>query len=95
MAQDSKEWNLVERAFKFTMPNATITKLEKIKNTHLREVFEQEMKYVRSKYGAPAEVKYLFHGTSQTDPNLIFRSEEGFDMRFSSSGMWGKAVYFA
>ena len=26
---------------------------------------------------------------------MIYDSEEGFDMRFSSGGMWGIAVYFA
>jgi hypothetical protein len=26
---------------------------------------------------------------------LIYDGEEGFDMRFSASGMWGQGVYFA
>ena len=37
----------------------------------------------------------LFHGTSSTVPEVIYSSEEGFDMRFSNEGMWGRAVYFA
>ena len=37
----------------------------------------------------------LFHGTSDTFPDLIYDSEEGFDMRFSLCGMWGYANYFA
>lgn len=37
----------------------------------------------------------LFHGTSGADPSLVYTGEEGFDMRFSSGGMWGQAVYFA
>jgi len=37
----------------------------------------------------------LFHGTRTTDPSLVYKGEEGFDMRFSEGGMWGKAVYFA
>ena len=39
--------------------------------------------------------KELFHGTRQNDPKLIYDGEDGFDMRFSSQGMWGQANYFA
>ena len=31
----------------------------------------------------------LYHGTSKTDPQSIYDSEEGFDIRFSNVGMWG------
>ena len=31
----------------------------------------------------------LFHGSSFTAPEEIYKSEEGFDMRFSRQGMWG------
>ena len=37
----------------------------------------------------------LFHGTRNTPPEQIYTSEEGFDMRFSPGGMWGRANYFA
>ena len=37
----------------------------------------------------------LFHGTSDNDQQQIYDSEEGFDMQFSASGMWGQANYFA
>jgi len=37
----------------------------------------------------------LFHGTSSTDPQMIYQGEDGFDMRFSRSGMWGQGIYFA
>ena len=40
-------------------------------------------------------VKHLFHGTSSTDPSLIYKSESGLDMRFSKPGMYGKGIYFA
>ena len=38
---------------------------------------------------------YLYHGTSSVSPDQIYKSEEGFDSRFSNQGMWGQAVYFA
>jgi hypothetical protein len=38
----------------------------------------------------------LWHGTSDTDPKLIYSSQEGFDMRYGKKGcMWGTACYFA
>lgn len=37
----------------------------------------------------------LFHGTSNTEPALIYEGEEGFDMRHSRKGLWGRGIYFA
>lgn len=37
----------------------------------------------------------MYHGTSQTTPEKIYKSEEGFDIAFSNVGMWGVANYFA
>ena len=39
--------------------------------------------------------KMLFHGTRTNKPRLIYEGEDGFDMRYSAEGMWGKANYFA
>ena len=38
---------------------------------------------------------YLWHGTRTTEPSKIYRGEEGFDVIFSSEGMWGQGLYFA
>ena len=40
-------------------------------------------------------MKHLFHGTRQTDPKLIFGTEDGLDIRFSNSGAYGNGIYFA
>ncbi len=37
----------------------------------------------------------MYHGTSSTPPTAIYKSEEGFDMRYSKAGSWGYANYFA
>ncbi len=37
----------------------------------------------------------LYHGTRATPPEFIYTGEEGFDMKFSPGGMWGRANYFA
>ena len=40
--------------------------------------------------------KMLFHGTGNTQPRNIYRSEHGFDFRFSrETCLWGKGAYFA
>jgi hypothetical protein len=43
---------------------------------------------------AGAELQ-LWHGCRHTDPRIILSDEVGFDPRFSQSGMWGRASYFA
>ena len=37
----------------------------------------------------------LWHGTSGTDPMVIINGEEGFDIKYSQAGKWGKGLYFA
>jgi poly [ADP-ribose] polymerase 10/14/15 len=40
-------------------------------------------------------MKHLFHGTRATAPKQIYSTEDGLDIRFSNSGMYGQGVYFA
>ncbi len=39
--------------------------------------------------------KLLFHGSSCTKPEEIYKGDAGFDMRFSNNGLWGRGNYFA
>lgn len=39
--------------------------------------------------------RFLFHGTQANDPELIYNSEDGLDIRFSRAGMMGQGIYFA
>ena len=91
----SPEWAPIEMRFKLTQPGTTITKIQRIQNRHLWKVFYNEMELVAENCGGVAQTKELFHGTSNTNPELLYNSEEGFDMRFSPGGMWGRANYFA
>ena len=36
----------------------------------------------------------VFHGSRSTDPSENYSSLEGFDFRFSTEGLWGRANYF-
>ena len=49
----------------------------------------------KRKLGSQPRILNLYHGTSYTQPSIIYTSEEGFDMRHSQAGLWGRAVYFA
>ena len=40
-------------------------------------------------------VKHLFHGSKHTEPQLIYASEEGLDIRYANEGIYGRGIYFA
>jgi hypothetical protein len=40
-------------------------------------------------------LKHLFHGTRDTNPKLIYGTEDGLDIRFSNPGAYGTGIYFA
>ena len=76
----------------------TINKVEKIYNCVIYEKFINEFKRMLRKYpqkGINDIMKHLFHGTRQTDPKMIYGSEDGLDIRFSNPGAYGTGVYFA
>ena len=93
--EGSVEWNQVTSKFKQTMPDATIVSVERVQNKWLWEKYSQHKEMLRKKNNGAINEMQLFHGTRNNDPKLIYSSEEGFDMRFCASGMWGQANYFA
>lgn len=60
-------------------------------------MFSIEKQNVHEKLGGkePLDVQYLYHGTRNTPPSAIYTGEEGFDMRYSAAGFYGKGNYFA
>ena len=91
----SQEFQKVLTRMRETMPNVTIQKLERIQNQWLWEKYAQHRTRIHKKNKGKIEEEDLFHGTRDTDPSLIYKGEEGFDMRFSSGGTWGEGNYFA
>ena len=89
------EWNQVEKLFKSTMIKTKITCIKRIQNKWLWEKYVQHKTRMDRKNDGRVHERQLFHGTSDTQPEKIYQSEEGFDMRFSRDGMWGQANYFA
>jgi len=72
-----------------------IVQINRIQNTWLWENYVMHKKRLDLKNDGIINEKELFHGTRGNDPKFIYEGENGFDMRFSASGMWGQANYFA
>ena len=94
LTQGTPEWSRVEQRFTQTMQNQ-IVQIDRIQNTWLWENYVMHKKRLGLKNDGIINEKDLFHGTRGNDPKLIYEGENGFDMRFSASGMWGQANYFA
>ena len=94
LSQYSIEWKHVADQFKETMPSAEIISIKRIQNKWLWEKYAQTKKRMHQKNSGVVNEKELWHG-SRTNAESIYDSEEGFDMRFSLDGMWGRANYFA
>ena len=95
VTQDTPEWKKVSTMFHVTMPGATILKITRLQNIWLWEKYVRHRKMLHTKNDGKVNEKELFHGTRGNNPENIYASEEGFDMRFSRDGMWGRANYFA
>ncbi|KAG2386789.1 hypothetical protein C9374_001824 [Naegleria lovaniensis] len=100
VANNSNEYLQILNRFKETMPNSTIVSIERIQNKFLYQAFKNEMdrlESIKKELNGSWSCKpaQLFHGTRGTNPILIYNGQDGFDMRFSASGMWGQGIYFA
>lgn len=93
--QGSSEWNKILNRMQDTLPKVKLTSIQRIQNEHLWEKYCLHKERIGRKGTERVNEKELFHGTSSTSPENIYKSEEGFDMRFSQPGMWGQGNYFA
>ena len=91
----SDEKHTIAIKLRETLPNARIISVHRIQNKWLWEKYEQSRRRMYDKNAGRVNEKQLFHGSRKTSAEMIYDSEEGFDMRFSSQGMWGQANYFA
>ena len=88
----------IENRMKETLPNAKVHQIERVQNLRMwsHYVFrrQQLQKELSLKPNLQIEQE-LFHGTRSTPPNEIYNGEYGFDMTYSTSGLWGIGTYFA
>ena len=95
VSKGSSEWNRILNRMQETLPTVRLSSIHRIQNEHLWEKYCQHKERMGRKGRERVNEKELFHGTSNTPPEDIYKSEEGFDMRFSRPGMWGQGNYFA
>jgi len=78
-----------------TLTSADVKSVCRIEQPELRQRFQQ-VKASLERRGPPgANEQVVWHGSGRTRPSEIISDEVGFDPRFSDSGMWGRAAYFA
>ena len=94
--RESGEFATLLRRFTHSMPHFTILKITKIHNPISWSAFVQSVKNVNSTFpNICLKIRLLFHGSSQTDPKEIINANSGFNMKYSSGGLWGRGIYFA
>ena len=101
----SDEYSAVARNFMDTLPRATIVSIVKIHNRQCWDSFVRKVKQIvfpeASPEGTPdfkentLLIKPLFHGSSDTHPDVIIRDSVGFSIEYAREGMWGRGIYFA
>eukprot|EP01043_Picozoa_sp_COSAG02_P008654 COSAG02_NODE_281_length_25776_cov_37.797998_12_plen_1099_part_00 len=90
------EWERVEKSFSTaTAKGKTIVKVERIQNIYLWNYYEAQKTRLTVVRGKAITETWLWHGTGKADPKLVFNGEEGFDVKFSSDGLFGTGTYFA
>lgn len=95
VSPNSSEFAKVLSLMLDTLLNVRIIKLQRIQNKWLWNKYSHHREQMKEKNQGMVNEKDLFHGTRNVDPKDIYACEEGFDMRFSAQGMWGRGNYFA
>ena len=93
--QESEEYERVTNQFFLTLPNAEIRRVERIQNKLIMRRYFHRSQLMKDFGTEDLREELLFHGTRETQPDLIYMGDEGFDMRFSAKGYWGRGNYFA
>ena len=89
------EWKNIEQHFLSGFA-ARIVKIERIQNKWLWEKYAHTKDCMLMKNAEVSEnEKRLFHGTRSNPPKVIYNSEQGFDHRMASDGLYGAGAYFA
>ena len=92
---ESEEYERVTGQFQLTLPNVDILKVERVQNKFLWKRYHYRSQLMVNFDRSHLREELLFHGSRRNKPEDIYRGGEGFDMRFSSVGMWGRGNYFA
>ena len=91
----SEEYENVCGKFLLTLPMQEVVKIYRIQNKILWNKYCDCSRRMERYNDGILKEEVLFHGTRGNKPELIYKGDAGFDMRFSANGMWGKGNYFA
>ena len=92
---EQEEYDRIADSFLQTMPTVQNVKIERIQNKIIWRKYLDCGKQMMSFNDGILGEQILFHGSSTTNPEQIYRGDTSFDIRFSREGMWGKGNYFA
>ena len=95
VAAGSPEWTKIKRQMEKPDFKVDILKIERIQNTWLWETYQMSKKRMSDKNNGMVNEKNLFHGPRKNEPKDIYNSEQGFDHRLASAGLFGEGTYFA
>ena len=96
VSEGTDEWKTVHKRFATCMPRVKVVRIERIQNRWLHKQYFMQKKLMEEKNGKDfVNELLLFHGTRTTDPCIIWRSDQGFDLRHCQGGAWGVGAYFA
>ena len=92
---ESEEYERVVNQFELTLPRVRILNVERVQNRVLWKRYRHRSELMKDFDKSHLREQLLFHGTRTSNPEDIYKGGEGFDMRFSSDGLWGRGNYFA
>jgi hypothetical protein len=90
----AEEWTKIEKRFAETIATVKIIQIQRVQNMSQWEKY-CFLKDRIARKGSNAPESFLFHGTRGNSPTLIYTGDDGFDMRYCTNGLWGRASYFA
>ena len=87
VAQGTDEFNRIEAKLKASVPNAVVSKVQRVQNRILRIYYETAKNSIELENNGVANEIEGWHGTGSTDPTLICcDSKSGFDV--NRSAIW-------
>ena len=92
----SREFDKRKSHFLRSHPSARVYHIQRIQNKLLWRKYLNKKKQLEDDHTLQnSGEKMLYHGTRSTAPKQIYEGDSGFDMRYSSDGLWGRGNYFA
>ena len=99
LSNDSKEWNMVDKKLKDSIPFAKLEEVLRVESYHLWEYFCFRVNQIsKLNNGKDPNIVRVWHGSRNTNPKVICEdTTDGFMIQRSSNdgGSWGQGIYFA